>query len=196
MDEGWAAVAAGVSALVGAVASGWYTGRSAKQGAEKAAAAVLKQVTDQGAVEHGHWLRGQRQEAYLEFLSEWDASVKRLDRMWEQAVLLSTSRRQSTDASVIDLKGEADETSAAVTRAFERVAMLGPENVETSATLLQERVAELAHCVGTLAHPASRRRRDQITDLWFAARRTTNVMRPDFLAAVRGVLQSPPRPAT
>ncbi|MBD3549908.1 hypothetical protein [Streptomyces sp. JV180] len=195
MDEGWAAVAAGVSALVGAVASGWYTGRSARQGAEKAAAAVLKQVADQGAVEHGHWLRGQRQEAYLEFLSEWDASIKRLDRMWDQAVLLSTSQRRSTDVGVTELRAEVDETTALVTRLYERVAMLGPDDVETNASLLQQHVAELGRWVWLLSQPSSRRQGGRITDAWHVARRTTDGLRPDFLAAIRGVLQSPPRPA-
>lgn len=55
-----AAAIAATGALVG-VFSGIIVGRH--------------QVTDQASVEHGQWLRGQRQEAYTAFLTAWDAGI-------------------------------------------------------------------------------------------------------------------------
>lgn len=53
--------ATAVGALIGA--------RSAKFGAERNAEAARQQVRDHGAIEHGHWLRQQRFDAYESFLA-------------------------------------------------------------------------------------------------------------------------------
>lgn len=57
MGEQWATIMAAVIAVCG-VPVGILVGRW--------------QVTDQAAVEHGQWLRGQRQEAYIALLDAWD----------------------------------------------------------------------------------------------------------------------------
>ncbi|MFE4658193.1 hypothetical protein ACFRFJ_16100 [Streptomyces hydrogenans] len=38
-----------------------------------------RQVRDQAKVEHEQWLRGQRQEAFVDFLALWDEAVAQLD---------------------------------------------------------------------------------------------------------------------
>ncbi|MFJ9590127.1 hypothetical protein ACIRSD_41380 [Streptomyces acidicola] len=61
-------VATGLGAVVGA--------RAAKFGAEKNAEAVRRQVQDQGAVEHGHWMRQERLNTYESFLEAWDECLR------------------------------------------------------------------------------------------------------------------------
>ncbi|MEU1333647.1 hypothetical protein [Streptomyces sp. NPDC005865] len=64
MNESWgmvaAAVAAGVFSIVG-VLLGVFVGR--------------RQVSAQAQVEHRQWLRGQRMQAYVEFLRAWDVAM-------------------------------------------------------------------------------------------------------------------------
>ncbi|MFE2821919.1 hypothetical protein [Streptomyces sp. NPDC059271] len=62
MSEAWAAIIAAVAAGffgIGGILTGIIVGR--------------RQTTDQATVEHGQWLRGQRQAAYTEALAAWDA---------------------------------------------------------------------------------------------------------------------------
>ncbi|CAL9333057.1 hypothetical protein [Streptomyces sp. enrichment culture] len=65
MDQGWAAVvaaiAAGVFGITGALC-GIVVGRR------------------QAAVEHGHWLREQRLQAYTDLLAAWDETVHEMGR--------------------------------------------------------------------------------------------------------------------
>lgn len=60
--------ATGLGAVVGA--------RAARFGAEKNAESVRRQVQDQGAVEHGHWLRQQWLSTYESFLEAWDECLR------------------------------------------------------------------------------------------------------------------------
>lgn len=60
--------ATGLGAVVGA--------RAARFGAEKSAETVRRQVRDQGAIEHGHWLSQQRFSTYESFLEAWDECLR------------------------------------------------------------------------------------------------------------------------
>ena len=66
MAEQWGTFITGGIALIGVLA-GIYVGRW--------------QVTHQARVEHGQWLRGQRQEAYVALLGVWDTCVKDFQEM-------------------------------------------------------------------------------------------------------------------
>ncbi len=70
----FAVAVGGLFALVGAYI-GYRAGR--------------RQTSDQATVEHGQWLRGQRQHAYLAFVGTWDRWVESLQgvrRSWELRV--------------------------------------------------------------------------------------------------------------
>ncbi|MEV5346891.1 hypothetical protein [Streptomyces achromogenes] len=73
MDQGVAAFVAGIAGMVGAlggaVAGGVAAVRGARIGAERTAEATRQAVQDQAAVEHGHWLREQRRDAYASFIT-------------------------------------------------------------------------------------------------------------------------------
>ncbi|MFI6288360.1 hypothetical protein ACIBCM_27040 [Streptomyces sp. NPDC051018] len=64
MDQGVAALIAGLAGTIGALGGGLIAGTAAIRGARTAGEAVRQQVRDQAVVEHRQWLRGQRQQAY------------------------------------------------------------------------------------------------------------------------------------
>jgi hypothetical protein len=72
VDQGWAAVIAGIAGLVGAVvgalAGGHAAVRGARIGAEVNAAAVRAQVRDQAALAQQQWVRQERQKACLQVM--------------------------------------------------------------------------------------------------------------------------------
>ncbi|WP_030580432.1 hypothetical protein [Streptomyces globisporus] len=67
MDQGIAALIAAAFGFLGTGVGGAAAVWGAKVGAERSAEAVRQQVQDQAAVEHAHWLRQQRLEAYEQF---------------------------------------------------------------------------------------------------------------------------------
>ncbi|MFE0252254.1 hypothetical protein [Streptomyces sp. NPDC059010] len=71
MDEGWAALAAGVVSLLGASVGGLAAIIGTRIGAEKHATSVLDQATRQAHTERGQWIRDQRALAYEQFLTAW-----------------------------------------------------------------------------------------------------------------------------
>ncbi|MFF4040670.1 hypothetical protein [Streptomyces sp. NPDC001816] len=73
MDQGAAAVFAGVAGLIGAGIGGLATAYGARIGAQKSIEAVGLQVQRQSAAEHGHWVREQRREVCVSFI---DAFVR------------------------------------------------------------------------------------------------------------------------
>jgi hypothetical protein len=76
MDQGLVAlVTAGVGlvgAIGGAAIGGFAAARGARIGAETTARATIKQVQDQAAIDHEHWLRGQRLESCTALLATYD----------------------------------------------------------------------------------------------------------------------------
>ncbi|MFD5080345.1 hypothetical protein [Streptomyces sp. NPDC058371] len=114
--------ATGLGAVVGA--------RSTKFGAEKSAEAVRRQVQDQGAVEHAHWLRQQRFTTYESFLEAWDECLR--------------ITQASADSDAPDSTG-LDELRLAADRMAERarrIAILGPPDVTHAAESLAETMQE------------------------------------------------------
>ncbi|MEU8870270.1 hypothetical protein AB0D24_03745 [Streptomyces javensis] len=79
MDQGIAAVFAGVAGLVGAGIGGLATAYGARIGAHKTIEAAQTQVQHQSAAEHRHWVREQRRQACSDAADAWapfaDASV-------------------------------------------------------------------------------------------------------------------------
>ncbi|MFD8369236.1 hypothetical protein ACFV2Z_00450 [Streptomyces sp. NPDC059688] len=67
MDQGVAAIWAGVAGLVGAGIGGLATAYGARIGAQKSLEAVGLQVEQQAAAEHAHWVREQRRQASFAF---------------------------------------------------------------------------------------------------------------------------------
>jgi hypothetical protein len=128
MDEGVAALIAGLAgmagALGGAVAGGMAAVRGAKIGAENAADVARQQTKDQATVEHQHWIREQRQQAYVAFMA---AALKCELECHNIREALSNSRNSIETEPLESALTEVTETAP-------RILLLGPD-----------RMIELAH---------------------------------------------------
>lgn len=114
--------ATGLGAVVGA--------RAAKFGAEKSAEAVRRQVQDQGAVEHGHWLTQQRFNTYESFLEAWDECLR--------ITQASAAADAPGSTGLEDLRLAADRMAERA----RRIAVLGPPEVTHAAESLAETMQE------------------------------------------------------
>ncbi|MFJ6433896.1 hypothetical protein [Streptomyces sp. NPDC091416] len=122
MDQGVAALVAGivgmVGALGGAVAGGVAAVRGARIGAEKTGEATRQAVQDQAAAEHGHWLREQRRDAYASFITATqavtDASKAVTSMQHDELIAFNASVQDLIKiSSLIKLMGPEDAISAA-----------------------------------------------------------------------------------
>lgn len=139
-----ALVAAGVGlvgAIGGAAIGGVAAARGARIGAETAAKATAKQVHDQAIVDHGHWLREHRLEAYRTLLIEYDAYAIAATALQR---LLEYDRNQVDNPETRNVGAAA----LAVTRTYFAIRLLGPEAVKGKALQLRQRVDEHADNLG------------------------------------------------
>lgn len=114
--------ATGLGAVVGA--------RATKFGAEKSAEAIRRQVQDQGAIEHGHWLREQRFSTYESFLEAWDECLR---------ITQASAADDAPDSTGLeDLRLAADRMAGRA----RRIAILGPPEVTDAAESLAATMQE------------------------------------------------------
>ncbi|MDN3053230.1 hypothetical protein PH213_01425 [Streptomyces sp. SRF1] len=114
--------ATGLGAVVGA--------RATKFGAEKSAEAARRQVQDQGAIEHGHWLRQQRFSTYESLLEAWDECLR---------LTQASAADDGPDSTGLeDLRLAADRMAGRA----RRIAILGPPEVTHAAESLAETMQE------------------------------------------------------
>ncbi|MFF9025159.1 hypothetical protein [Streptomyces eurythermus] len=150
MDQGMAALIAGLAgtagALGGALVGGVAAVRGARIGAEKAAEAARQQVQDQALADHNHWLRQQRLEAYTTFLAAYDAHVPIADRTSRKIQDLSPGE----DLPDEDL-AEMIATANAIRRERQRVKLVGPDAIHSKAMNLEETVWNYRYALVTLA---------------------------------------------
>jgi hypothetical protein len=139
MDQGMAALIAGLAGTVGAL-GGAFIGalaavRGARIGAERAAETARQQVQDQASVDHEHWLRQQRVEAYTAFLAGYDECTKITHQTRKKILDLSPGAGLPQD----DFE---EITTAANTlrRLRQRVKLVGPAPIHTRAVELEEAV--------------------------------------------------------
>ncbi|MFF4659323.1 hypothetical protein [Streptomyces sp. NPDC001381] len=143
MDEGIAALIAGAAAavggVVGAFGGGLMSARGSERAAETAATAALRQVQDQGAVEHAHWVRQQRQTLYARVVELYVAAGVDLvaaAKQLKQVTPLSESDKQDIRAAVVALEA-----------AISQLALWGPQSVQDIGGELRTRIKSVA---GTL----------------------------------------------
>ncbi|MGW8378512.1 hypothetical protein [Streptomyces sp. ODS28] len=143
MDQGVAAVIAAVVALVGAVAGaavgGITAARGARIGAETTARATVEQVRDQAAMDHEHWLRGQRLEACTALLAAYDEYAivaSNMTRAVEGEVTGSAELGLAFGQSVTDFR-----------KSFFQVRLVGPPDVCERAMELRRGLEDHKECV-------------------------------------------------
>ncbi|GFN05590.1 hypothetical protein ACTFBT_20695 [Streptomyces microflavus] len=140
MDQGTAALIAGLAgalgALGGALTGGIAAVRGARIGAETAAVAARQQVQDQAATEHAHWLRERRQETYGIFL----AAAQEVQRM-AQPLVVALYVEQRRDSQLND----AQQAVSKLCDLGNNVSLIGPDRI---LPCLQRAI----HCVVQLDH--------------------------------------------
>jgi hypothetical protein len=182
MTDGWGTVLSAVIAVAGTLA-GLHFGR--------------RQVADQATVEHGQWLRGQRQDAYVQFLDAWDAAMRGLqdivdgldsaffDEEWRRMAL---AFKEVVDADVARVWGE-------LAKPLERAHLLGPESVERAVEELQTVFGELG---GFLHQMASRDGPPEASDYqtWsMNCLPRAHLGRLNLVQAAKETLRQAPKPA-
>ncbi len=129
-------------AVIGLAATGWGAlvgARAARFGAEKNAEAVRRQVQDQGAVEHGHWMRQERMTAYESFLGAWDECLR---------ITQTSTGTNSPDSAELEALRVAAVRMAERAR---RIAILGPSDVTRAAESLAKTMERDVAIAGRLA---------------------------------------------
>ncbi|MFD3840234.1 hypothetical protein ACFWWC_28875 [Streptomyces sp. NPDC058642] len=179
MDQGWAAIiaatAAGVFGITGAF-TGLIVGRS--------------QTIDHAAVEHGQWLRGQRQAAYLEAIDAIDAALTELENLrteWDERVA-----RAPVDESfaLYVAKLLIDERKIAA-RPLERAVLLGPRSVDDALQNLETAYMEVDRY---LLRQAEEPVRDPAWAGWEAVWTGVLERREALFSTAQDVLWEPPGP--
>jgi hypothetical protein len=178
MSETIAAVVAGVFALAGAYV-GYRAGR--------------RQTADQATVEHGQWLRDQRQQAYLTFVATWDTAVESLaglQQSWESWV------REYQEGDRLDDPAEASsrliaDAWRAVRRDLERVELLGPQRVDFALRAMEGAFREMQDVITAQAESGAT---CPHWDEWNPVLARASGARFNFHAAAIRTLRQPPSP--
>lgn len=153
-----------------------------------------RQTVDQATVEHGQWLRGERQQAYLTFVDTWDTWVENLQRVqesWESRVHEYQQDQQSavpTEAAHRVL-GEA---WRAIRRDLERVELLGPRRIDDAIRALEEAFIAMRDVIRAQGEVSAT---CPHWDEWNPALVAANMARFNFHAAAIRTLRQPPSPA-
>ncbi|MFJ1928043.1 hypothetical protein [Streptomyces sp. NPDC088131] len=179
-----ASIVAAVIAGAVALASGFFFGR--------------RQVRDQAAVEHGQWLRGQRQDAYVALLDAWDTAVKEfqeeIDRgeYFDQIAAHEEALRGPDfwEDHMESVATHVDRISEGVQRRLERVLLLGPEPVDKACINLDEALKALGSSVRSKSGTSDWPNYDMYWEMSMNARKARSAL----LDAARGSMREAPRP--
>ncbi|WDG26835.1 hypothetical protein N7925_36035 [Streptomyces sp. CA-278952] len=179
-----ATIVAAVIAGAVVLASGFFLGR--------------RQVRDQAAVEHGQWLRGQRQDAYIALLDAWDTAVKGLQREIDPgehfeevaAHVESQSGPSFWEDHEASTATQVDRISEGVQRPLERVLLLGPEAVDRACINLAEALEVLGSSVRSNSGTPDWPNYNMYQDMC----RNAEEARRAFLDASRESMRAAPRP--
>lgn len=143
MDQGMAAVVAGVvgmvGALIGAIAGARAAVRGAQIGGAKAVEAAQLQVDGQAAAGHVQWVRGQRQQAYAKLLDAHSAVEEVLLRVApgiRRGGRLETDDRRELASRILVMQS-----------CTSQLALWGPEDVTHVAQLLRAKTVEAAQAL-------------------------------------------------
>ncbi|MFE3549961.1 hypothetical protein ACFXN2_14925 [Streptomyces kronopolitis] len=188
MDEGTAALIAGVAGMIGAlggaIAGAIGAVRGARVGAERTAEATRQQVRDQATAEHGHWLRQQRQAAYSSFI----AANQATERAAQAALVGEPGRRTQWDADFEAFKQSIEELNDVASQ----ISVLGPDSmirasgrIFRDAACLTMQLADVRH-----THDFTQDHQDRIDEAWDEYAEAGNL----FQEAARDVLIGTERP--
>ncbi|MFF9378130.1 hypothetical protein ACF1BB_26800 [Streptomyces griseoluteus] len=152
-----------------------------------------RQTADQATVEHGQWLRGQRQQAYLAFVDTWDTTVdslQRLQRSWESQVG-EYQQGDRLDEPTEEPSRLLRDARRAVRRDLERVELLGPQRIDVAVRAMEDAFREMLDVIAAqMATGATCPHWDE----WNPVTVRANTARLNFYAAAIRTLRQPPSP--
>jgi hypothetical protein len=178
-----------VSTIFGAIAAGAF----ALAVAYISYRAGRRQTADQATVEHGQWLRGQRQQSYLAFQDTWDTGVEDLEALqdsWETRVHAYAQDDAMEEPAAVAAR-VCKESWRAVRKDLERVEFLGPQRVDVCMRELRETFRAMVDVIGEQSQAGAS---CPHWDEWYPALRRANVARFQFQVAAMEALRQPPSP--
>lgn len=157
-----------------------------------------RQTTDQATVEHGQWLRGQRQEAYVQFLEAWEKALTQYKEMEETISWAPSDPERLTHVGNFEeaeYQAYWDGTQKVIddVRPFlERVVILGPTPVERAAGVLNTTLVEIRQAIlrelADSPEPSSQWQDYREAMSW------TSEQRQMLVKAARDAMRAAPRP--
>ncbi|MFF8511241.1 hypothetical protein ACF064_24445 [Streptomyces sp. NPDC015492] len=148
MDQGLAALIAGIAGAVGglggAIAGGFAAARGARIGAEKTAAALLRQTQDQGEIEHQHWAREQRRVICTE--------VMKLYEEFAKAVVMVLGPLRNGEIPSTETQLELVRITSGFPLASRQVELWGPTELGRAATVLAQRAHDGVQALNMWGH--------------------------------------------
>jgi hypothetical protein len=152
-----------------------------------------RQTTDQARVEHGQWLRGQRQEAYLNLITAWDQATAALDRIvdhWDdlEHALDTHGEIHEFPEQIFNRASEAQDL---VLQPIEQVGLLGPEQVDV---VIKRMSMAFAGSMSWLVQMASPSSSAAWGSDWMNRRGRLDEVRQEFMTAARNELRRAPQP--
>ncbi|NNN38247.1 hypothetical protein HLK59_49735 [Streptomyces sp. S3(2020)] len=152
-----------------------------------------RQVTDQAVVEHGQWLRGQRQEAYLALLDAWDTALAHLEAIFDEWLERADWERQHPDLTwEAYVESQTLAAQGPLTKPLDRVQLLGPDPVDRATEAMDSAIGAFAACLNHQAAPDEPF--DQSWSSWLGLETRAREARRSFTQAAKITLQTPPRP--
>ncbi|MBG7696629.1 hypothetical protein HCJ76_00565 [Streptomyces sp. MC1] len=152
-----------------------------------------RQTTDQATVEHGQWLRGQRQQAYLAFVDTWDTwaeALQGLQQSWEPWVRAYEQGDRPDDPTEESSRLLGDAWRA-LRRDLERVELLGPQQIDVAVRAMVDAFREMRDVIAAqMSTGATCPRWDE----WNPVTVRANTARLNFHAAAIETLRQPPSP--
>lgn len=188
MSDAWgavvAAVAAGVFGIIGILA-GILVGR--------------RQTVDQAAVEHGQWLRGQRQQAFATYLDTWDRACEGFKSFADDIDEHTDRNNFHPDRYEEELAESVgrllDEILTPTLKPYEHLMLLVPDAMKETAVAADNALLRMLECLEQLAlcdeatgsvHAAQ--------GAWAEAVSKAELAREELFQAARTVLLEPPSP--
>ena len=181
MSEAVGVIATGVFGIAGTLA-GMYVGR--------------RQTTDQAQVEHGQWLRGQRQEAYVQFLNAWEEALTQYrgdaEDWYLQTAEIPFYEGDGEDAMLESVANDTQQALARVQPFLERVQILGPNRVEQAAAVLNTTLVDMQEEL--MLNVPGNGPTDASLEEFYRLSSWAREQRQMFVKASRDVMQAAPRP--
>lgn len=152
-----------------------------------------RQITDQAAVEHRQWLRGQRQEAYINLLDAWDTAIAALEHVvdvWEERE--DFTRRHGEGNMWETVGGEVAAANQTLAKPIDRAALMGPPAVDAAVAAMDAAFDNLSAYLNHQADPDEPFEADWHT--WASLLTAAHRARYQFMDAAKLSLRMMPRP--